>query len=435
MALRESDCPIETRTTGWLPAELAPTERANFLIDALFEGNPDMVLVVDAHGRIAGANGRALTEYGYARKDLDGQSVELLLPLSARDHHACHMQKYMLNPQARLMGSSMNLKTRDAQGSEFPVDVMLRPVNAGNTDFVFVVCHRLDAELVRAHTQIHAIVTEQKAFEESQAQLHADLEQRMAERTFQLESTVDELRAKNTEVEALAAMVSHDLSDKEVLLREIYHRVKNNLQVVQSLLRMGARTLHSADARKAIETAVQRVHIMAVVHEHLYQVPDLASLSVALYLRDIVEGAIASNTERPDQVQLRLEADEIAVPLDSAIPLGLLANELVSNCLKHGLAHGRQGTVSVSVRIVPGAVRFVVHDDGVGLPENFDAAVPASMGIKLAGSLAHQLGGRLVFTSDHGCRVEADLSRLCPPCEAVAKTIPYTPQASLPMAG
>jgi len=217
-------------------------------------------------------------------------------------------------------------------------------------------------------------LTPQKELEESLASLAVDMEQRVKDRTAELESAVEVLRTKNEEVEALVSVISHDLGEKKVLLREVYHRVKNNLQVVQSLLKMGARGLRSDDAREAIETAVQRVHAMALVHERLYQVPDLSSMTLSAYLRDVVEGVIASNSERPGQVKLQLDIDEIPVVLDFAIPLGLLANELVSNCLKHGLRHGRAGAISIFTKVIPGAVRFVVQDDGPGLPETFDAA-------------------------------------------------------------
>jgi PAS domain S-box-containing protein len=464
---------------------------------------------------------------------LEGQPVHVLLPMAVRDRHAGQMSEYRQHPTVRTMGSGMDLKARDARGSEFPVDVMLRPFTSSAQDYVMVVCHRLDASLARSQLQIHTLVesardyavnlcdangriltwnegalriynmtgsqalgqhisvlftpqeiaagepqrqlelatqssqavctegwrmgsdgstlwvevefratreltgnlsgfirvmhdlTSHKRAEEElheaarvKSELNAELEKRVAERTIQLESTVDQLRTKNEEIEALVAVVSHDLSEKEVLLREVYHRVKNNLQVVQSLLKMGARTVASGDARHAIETAVQRVYVMAMVHEHLYQMPDLASLPLSAYLRDIVEGSIASNSEQPEQVQLSISVDEIPVPLDYAIPLGLLANELVSNCLKHGLAHGKRGRISVSARTIPGAVRFAVHDDGAGLPEGFDARKTTSMGLKLAASLAHQLGGRLEFSSKDGCRVQADLSRLCPQAQA-----------------
>jgi PAS domain S-box-containing protein len=272
-------------------------------------------------------------------------------------------------------------------------------------------------------------ISAQKALEDAQVLLALELSQRVKERTLQLETSVRQLRAKNEEIEALVATVSHDLSEKELLLREVYHRVKNNLQVVQSLLKMGARTVNSSDAQQAIETAVQRVRVMAMVHERLYQMPDLTRLTVSSYLRDVIEGAISSNSQEPSQIRLELDVDDISLPLDFAIPLGLLTNELVSNCIKHGDARGRTATISISAKVVPEAVRFIVQDDGAGLPENFDASKCKSMGIKLATSLARQLGGRLEFTSVNGCRVQADLTRLCSPREA-----PYLSDQSLTIA-
>ena len=542
-----SELTAETSHTGWLPADLQSPENSMELLDALFEGNPDMVLVVGADGRIVAANSRAMCEYRYRREDLEGKPLSILLPEAAHSRHAEHMENYMRNPRARSMGSCMNLKSVDSRGNEFPVDVMLWPFQGGHGQYVIAVCHPLDAAGSRAHRQIHALVenareyavnlidsrghiltwnegsegiynltgsealgkyysvlftpeqiaageperqmedaassavglrtagwrtgssgaliwaeiefkaardhtgelcgfsrvlhdlTPYKRAEEElreagriKAQLNVDLEKRVAERTSQLESTVEELRRKNEEVEALVAMVSHDLGEKEILLREVYHRVKNNLQVVQSLLKMGSRTLQSNDARLAIDTAVQRVHVMATVHEHLYQMPDLAGLPLSEYLRDIVEGAIAANSEKPQLIQLELDFDDVPLSLDLAVPFGLLTNELVSNCIKHGIPPGRAGTIRISARSVAGTVRLIVEDDGVGLPEDFDAAKTSSMGLKLAASLAHQLGGRLEFSSSAGCRVYSDLTRVPVPApraepQSVGVTVPIDP--------
>ncbi len=527
--------PMDACHPGWLPEDLQAPESSMAFLDALFEGNPDMVLLVDADGRIAGANARVIGEFGFPRHNLEGQPIEVLLPAAVCERHSGHLKKYFEHPTTRAMGSSMNLNARDRHGKEFPVDVMLHPFAAAGRQYVMAICRRLDAPLARSRAQIHALVdsapdvavnlldaqgriltwnegarriynmtaslalgrdfsvlftpeeiaageprrqmelasrsmegvrtagwrkgaagqslwvegqfratrdlagnlsgfakvtrdmSAQKALEEAQAQLTLDLDRRVTERTRQLEESVAQLQAKNGEVEALVSQVSQDLNEKEVLLREVYHRVKNNLQMVQSLLKMGSRTMQSSDARQAIDTAVQRVHVMAMVHEHLYQMPNLSRLSLPEYLRDVVEGAIASNSERPERVRLEMEIEEIPVPVDFAIPLGLLANELVSNCIKHGIPRERSGKVTVSARILGEMVRLVVQDDGVGLPDDFDAAKSTSMGLKLAASLAHQLGGRLEFSSSNGCRVQADLAGLIPRRENVEPAVPSVP--------
>jgi PAS domain S-box-containing protein len=257
-------------------------------------------------------------------------------------------------------------------------------------------------------------MTSQKLLQESQEKLATELEDRVKERTWQLQTKNEELRVKTEEIQGLLAKIRKDLGEKELLLREVHHRVKNNLQVVKSLLSMGARTVGACEGRDAIEAAAHRIQVIATAHERLYQVPDLARLKLATYVSEIVEGAVAAHANPTTPVQLTMEFDEISLPLDLAIPMGLLVNELVSNCMKHGFSQSHAGTIWLSARIVPGAVHFVVHDNGKGLPENFNTSKSRSMGLRLADSLAHQLGGRLAFSSNDGCRVEADLKRLSP---------------------
>jgi two-component sensor histidine kinase len=254
--------------------------------------------------------------------------------------------------------------------------------------------------------------TRQKEMEESLTRIAADLEARFAERTAQLESTVAELRRRNEEVEALARAATRDLEEKRVMLNEIHHRVKNNMQVVQSLLKMSVRSLPPGDARSVTMATAQRVFTMAMVHEHLYRTKDLAGVQAATYLRDLVAGVSGSSDLPLEKVRVVLDCDEILLSLNQAIPFGLLVNELLSNSLKHGFPDGRSGAVTVSVRRRTGGVSVVCQDDGVGLPAGFDAANCTSMGLKLAASLAHQLGGSLEFSSLDGCRVETFLTRL-----------------------
>jgi two-component sensor histidine kinase len=255
-------------------------------------------------------------------------------------------------------------------------------------------------------------MTRQKELEESLSRVAEDLEARVAERTQQLESTVDELRRTNEEVEALALVATRDLEEKRVMLNEIHHRVKNNLQVVQSLLKMSVRSLPPGEARTVTMATAQRVFAMALVHERLYQTKDLAGILACAYVRNLVAGISGSSGLPLERVGVVLDCDEILLTLNNAIPFGLLVNELLSNSLKHGFPDGRRGTVTISVHRTDDGVCVACKDDGVGLPTDFDAARCTSMGLKLAASLARQLGGSLTFTSEGGCRVETHLTRL-----------------------
>jgi len=254
--------------------------------------------------------------------------------------------------------------------------------------------------------------TEEKMFADAQEQLATELEERVAERTRLLEETVEELRHKNAEVQEHSEVISRNLREKEMLLREIHHRVKNNLQVVQSLLKMRARLLPAGESREAFDTAVERVSAMALLHERLYQTPDLAGLPLSNYVHDLIRDVMASNSIEPGQIQIHLDADEIPLKIEYGIPFGLLMNELICNSLKHAFPEGRRGTISVSAHRVDRGIRVVVEDDGRGLPENFDPGACPSMGLKLAASLARQLGGKLEFRNHQGCAVTADLTRM-----------------------
>jgi two-component sensor histidine kinase len=261
------------------------------------------------------------------------------------------------------------------------------------------------AEIARDHTT-------QKLLADSQLRLISQLEDRDAKRTQQLETTAQELERKNGEIAGYLSVISAQRQEKEVILREVYHRVKNNLQVVESLLKMKSRSLADATARGAIDTSIQRIRVMGMVHEHLYQMPDLGGVSLAAYLRGLIDGAVAAHPRKTGQTQFELDVEEIPLALDVAIPFGLLVNELLSNCFEHGLPNCSAGKIHVSVRRTSNGVRMVIKDDGIGLPKGFDPVRNETTGLKLAIGLAHQLGGTLKFTSSPGCQVEADFARM-----------------------
>jgi PAS domain S-box-containing protein len=155
MAIATSE---RSAAAGWLPEELETPLGTPGLLSALFEGNPDMVIVTDSEGRIVAANPSAVAGFGYNREELEGQSTSLLLPESVRERHQGHVQAFQKHGTVRMMGSGMNLRARHAHGEEFAVDVMLHPFTAGNSRYTLAVCRRLDAALERSQMQVHALV-------------------------------------------------------------------------------------------------------------------------------------------------------------------------------------------------------------------------------------------------------------------------------------
>ena len=210
--------------------------------------------------------------------------------------------------------------------------------------------------------------------------------------------------------------VESALAEKELLLKEVYHRVKNNLQVVQSLLNLQRRALPEGAGREALEESVQRVRAMALVHEKLYRSGNLTALSLRGYCEDLLTQVSDAAGIRTRGITIRMEVDEFDVGLEGAIPFGLLLTELVTNSLKHGFPSGRSGEIFVRLLAGPkeeaGCI-LTVADNGIGVPEGLDPFAGSSMGLQLAVSLAGQLGGVLTFERGAGVTFVTALPRLC----------------------
>jgi PAS domain S-box-containing protein len=196
------------------------------------------------------------------------------------------------------------------------------------------------------------------------------------------------------------------LVEKEVLLKEVYHRVKNNLQIISALLRMQSRRVSDKHAVEALENSISRVMAMSMVHEKLYQAQNLVSIdflsfaqSLVGFLNQLAIGAKAGGA-------VEVSGTSLALSIDQAIPLGLVLNELVTNSLKYAFPEGRSGRVSVRIMADgPGAARIVVADDGSGLPEGTDLEKAAGLGFRIVRMLVDQLHGSFQIESRGGLRV------------------------------
>jgi len=194
------------------------------------------------------------------------------------------------------------------------------------------------------------------------------------------------------------------LEEKEVLLREIHHRVKNNLQVISSLLHLQSRDVDDATARQLFTDSQSRIRSMALIHEQLYQSEDLAQLNVEGYLQQLTDHLFRTYNMRGSSVTLAIEADGASLAMDQAIPCGLIVNELVSNALEHAFPGDRSGTVRVALTRTSGAACLVVEDDGVGTWDPAAIETSDTLGLKLVRGLVQQLGGDLTVAAPAGLR-------------------------------
>ncbi len=213
-------------------------------------------------------------------------------------------------------------------------------------------------------------------------------------------STAQDITERKRAEEALRAA----LKEKTVLLREVHHRVKNNLQIISSLVHLQADQWHHPELRPVLEQTQRRIRSMALLHEALYHTEDLARVDLARYTRslcDLLRRTLGADTM--ERVQVHLEVAELSLGLEQAVPCGLLINELVSNALKHAFPAGRRGHIRVRVSITPtGEAELDVSDDGIGLPPQVDPDRTQTLGLQLVQILTRQLHGRLAIRRTPG---------------------------------
>lgn len=339
--------------------DLTEQTRQKVMLDRAVELAPCAMLMVDASGTIVMVNAETESTFGYARSELLGQPLEMLIPARWRGHHPSLREGFLANASVRKMGAGRELRALRRNGQEFPVEIGLSPIESSNG------------------TSTLAAIFD------------------MTERRRQ------------------QAAIEQALAEKETLLKEVYHRVKNNLQVVQSLLSLQSQTLPEGTARGAIDDSAQRVRAMALVHEKLYQSGNLAAVSLPGYVKDLMaQIAEAHGTDRR-KVKLHAEIVDVQTGLDTAVPFGLLLTELITNCLKHAFPGGAGGDVRISLTRQPDGDLLTIADNGIGFADGFETAMQTqSMGLQLADGLARQLGGQLQARTEGGAVMCALLSRL-----------------------
>lgn len=193
------------------------------------------------------------------------------------------------------------------------------------------------------------------------------------------------------------------LREKEVLLREIHHRVKNNMQVISSLLNLQARHIKDAQILEMFQESQRRIRSMALVHERLYQSTDLSLIEFAEYLRTLVVHLFHTYKVNSSLIRLTTDTEEVRLNINTAIPCGLIVNELVSNALKHAFPGGRAGEVEISLHRHGGDGYVLrVRDDGVGFPEALDFRRTNTLGMQIVVTLADQIEGKVELLRDKG---------------------------------
>jgi PAS domain S-box-containing protein len=207
-----------------------------------------------------------------------------------------------------------------------------------------------------------------------------------------------------TERRLMHNQLQASLAEKEVLLQEIHHRVKNNLQVITSLISLQSDVVKEEPVRRMFEEACNRVRAIAEIHELLYRSPDLARIDFGAYLKRLGQNLRAFYGAQAQHIRLEIHSD-VNLPLTEAIPCGLIVNELVTNSLTHAFPGDRKGRIEVSLGCSPQQCILKVTDDGVGIPSDFRVEDANSLGLKLVSVLAQQLKGEVQIRNSRGTAI------------------------------
>lgn len=272
-------------------------------------------------------------------------------------------------------------------------------------------------------------ITARKEAEQEIQQLNAGLEARVAERTRELARINEELHGEVAARHAAEAQITASLREKETLLKEIHHRVKNNLQIVSSMLNLRARSGVTPEMGTMLRECQDRIRSMSILHETLYRSDSLASVDLGKYLQGVV--STLRRFHSTERVELHCAMEPITGDADTAIPLGLIVNELATNAFKHAFPDGRSGRVTISLQHDrDGGLELNVRDDGAGPPAGLDLARPNSFGLRLVQIFVKQLNGRFTWSGDEsGTAFQVRVSRSFrnpTPCKTPPKSLQPT---------
>jgi len=208
----------------------------------------------------------------------------------------------------------------------------------------------------------------------------------------------DESDYKKKEVEA-----HRKLEETEIMLKEVHHRVKNNLQLIVSLLNLQKNCLNDKAALEAFQSTLTRIKSMAIVHEKLYKSETLADIDFHNYVKTLTGNLIAAYRYKKQDVSIFVDIKDVFLNINTAIPCGLIINELVSNSLKHAFVNRQIGSISISLMFKETNLFILsVKDNGIGLPQNYDMSNPSNLGLQIVHTLVDQLHGSYEIQREQG---------------------------------
>ncbi len=365
----------------------------------LFESAPDAVSILDTRGVITMCSRTATMLYGYTREEMVGKHMtDLMRPSSIQQFH----EKFRL--LQRLQPAEGEIQVIKRNGSTIDIWRKEVPLTDENGKFTGVLGYDRD-------------MTERKKAEAELANYRAHLEESVKERTAELRTANEELQQEITERKRVEDELKTSLQEKEILLKEIHHRVKNNLQIISSLLSLQSGYIADEKAIQVFKNCRERVRTMSLVHEELYRSRSLSNIDFHEYVERLVGHLFDSYSLDAGQVKLTTDIVDKFFDIETTIPLGLLLNELITNSLKYAFPNGKKGELYISLEDSKDEKydhTLIVGDSGAGLSKEIDFQESQTLGMVLVGTLVKQLHGTIECKTEGGARFIINFKRLLP---------------------
>ena len=312
----------------------------------------DAIITMDDHGKITGWNPQAVSTFGWSEEEAIGMKLsETIIPPAQQAAHEHGFRRFLQSGKSKILNQRLELTAVRRNGQELPVELTISPV------------------IIKGERHFSAFVRDITLRQEAEANIR------------------------------------QSLAEKEMLLREIHHRVKNNLQIISGLLYFQAKKVSEPASIIIFNEARERLRSMIMVHDKLYMSRNQAEVDFADYVRSLVDELSQSLTEGHDAIRFTVETVPLRLLIGTALPAGMILVELITNILKYAYPQGTAGIAHIKFTADDGLVTLVVADEGTGLPEDFKPETANSFGWNLITSLVDQLDGTCKIARKHGTRV------------------------------
>ncbi|MGB9202115.1 PAS domain S-box protein [Methanobacterium sp.] len=321
----------------------------------LFEEDPNYTILLETDGTILEVNKKTTKLLGIPKKELIGKNYSIFTKPGDIEFRKDKINSVL---QGKLV-EPFEFKFINMKGETYWIKVNLKPV-VNNEKVIYIILIGID-------------ITEHK-------------------------------KAEN--------IIKTSLNDKSILLKEIHHRVKNNMQIISSLLNLQTEYVDDEETINVLRESQNRVKSMAIIHENLYKSKDLTHINFVDYIRSLVSNLFYSYDVKEAQIKLTLKIEDISLNIETAIPCGLIISELISNSLKYAFPNKMNGEIIISLKYKKDTYQLCICDNGIGLPEHINFNNIKTLGLLLVESLTGQIDGDLTIYRDHGTQYKITFKEL-----------------------